>query len=230
MRKRLLCFLCALLLFSAAASAVCAVEVPDLSRLGSIAMTMTYEGEAIPGGSLTLYRVALVQAEGGDYSFRYVDAYADCAVELTEPFSGTMAQALAEYTAAASIPGIKQEIDGQGRVTFRDLELGLYLLVQEDAAEGYTAVRPFLVSVPGKKDGSYCYDVDASPKLALEPAPTETTEPTEPPDTTEPPTTEPRLPQTGQHNWPIPILAASGLLLFMLGWYMRRSGQTEKNE
>ncbi|MCD8077149.1 MAG: hypothetical protein LUE63_01990 [Lachnospiraceae bacterium] len=33
------------------------------------------------------------------------------------------------------------------------------------------------------------------------------------------------LPQTGQLNWPIPVLALSGLLLFMLGWYLNRTGR-----
>ena len=50
-------------------------------------------------------------------------------------------------------------------------------------------------------------------------APTETnpTSPTQPTPTTPKPT----LPQTGQTNWPIPVLAAAGLVLIVLGWLLR---------
>jgi LPXTG-motif cell wall-anchored protein len=31
------------------------------------------------------------------------------------------------------------------------------------------------------------------------------------------------LPQTGQRNWPVPVLAVSGLLLFLIGKKMRKN-------
>ncbi|MCD8017514.1 MAG: hypothetical protein LUE97_06945 [Oscillospiraceae bacterium] len=32
---------------------------------------------------------------------------------------------------------------------------------------------------------------------------------------------EPDIPQTGQLNWPVPLLAVCGLLLFALGWVLK---------
>ena len=32
------------------------------------------------------------------------------------------------------------------------------------------------------------------------------------------------LPDTGQTNWPVPVLAVSGLLLFAFGWALKRKG------
>ena len=84
-------------------------------------------------------------------------------------------------------------------------------------------------------DGEYDYSVDASPKVQIKPQqPEETTQPT---DTTEPsepnapnkPTT-PQLPQTGQLQWPVGVLVTGGMILLLLGWYMRRSGKAEENE
>ena len=86
----------------------------------------------------------------------------------------------------------------------------MYLLVQNQAAEGYQAAAPFLVSVPMNEDGTYIYDVDASPKVELTKAP-------QPTPTPKPPT----LAQTGQLNWPVPVLAIIGLCLFSLGWLLR---------
>lgn len=61
-----------------------------------------------------------------------------------------------------------------------------------------------------------------------EPRPTES-KPTEPkPTETEPEKPKPTLPvgsvlpQTGQLNWPVPVMAAAGLSLLVLGWYLNR--------
>ena len=48
---------------------------------------------------------------------------------------------------------------------------------------------------------------------------TETTEPTEP--------EEPELPETGMLWWPIPLMAALGLLLVTLGVILRRGDRNE---
>ena len=57
--------------------------------------------------------------------------------------------------------------------------------------------------------------------------------PTQPP--TEPPTepTEPDgpdLPQTGQMNWPVPVLAMMGMLLVMAGFWFCMTGRRERDE
>ncbi|MGN1410000.1 MAG: Cna B-type domain-containing protein [Eubacteriales bacterium] len=51
------------------------------------------------------------------------------------------------------------------------------------------------------------------------------------PDETEKPVeeTEPGLIQTGQLNWPVPVLAGCGLLLFMLGWILTFMKRKDKN-
>ena len=229
MKKRILSALCSLMLLSVLSITAFAVEVPDFDRKGAISITMAYQGKAVAGGSLTLVRVADVYVENGaDYSFRYTQDYADCQVALDNLDDSKTALALAEYSEKNNLPGKKVQIDKEGHITFTELELGLYLLVQQDAADGYEPVSPFLVSVPAMKDGSYIYNVDASPKLALELAPTETTEPsTEPP--TEP-TTPPQLPQTGLNQWPIPVLAIGGLLLVMLGLAFYTCGKKRSHE
>ena len=36
-----------------------------------------------------------------------------------------------------------------------------------------------------------------------------------------------RLPQTGQLIWPIPVMAIAGMLLFAVGWSLRKDKKTE---
>lgn len=190
----------------------------------------------------------------------------------------TLAAQLQEYL-PQSAEGTTKTIDADGNVTFRGLELGLYLIVQTEASKGYEPINPFLVSLPMAEDGKWNYAVDASPKVgAYTPEPE--TPPTPPtpdyPDTPTPPDNPDNpvspgnpdnpvapghpdnpvapghpdhpvapgnpdspvlpghpdnpamsgLPQTGQLNWPVPVLAVSGVVLFAFGWALDRKYRT----
>ena len=229
MKRRMITALSLVLILCVMTMTVHAIAVPDLNRLGSIHIQMTYLDEIVPGGSLTLYPVADVHVENGaDYQFRYNEAYAGCPADLTALQDSQTAQTIADYTVQQGISGTKVQIDENGNIRFADLPLGLYLLVQEDPAEGYNPLNPFLVSVPGKEAGAFVYDVNAAPKLQLEPVPTEPTEPpTEPTEPTPPP---PDIPQTGQMLWPVPVLAVAGLLLLSIGGYFCVTGRKKAYE
>ena len=183
---------------------------PDKSDC-SIEMLVRYEGENITGGTLTAVRVGYVQEDDGNYDFRQ-----EITNELLEDItSSSLPKELTDfysnnkndhdfYTQTQSVTN--------GKATFRGLGVGLYLIIQNKAAEGYSKMNPFLVSVPYMEDGQYRYHVTASVKSELEREPE-----------TIPPSTKPPqyLPQTGQLNWPVPVLAVSGLAVFVLGWYLR---------
>lgn len=271
LRLKRLCALCL------AALALCALSlpafahpVPDLSKKGAITVTMRYNEQAVPGGALTLYRVGDVREDDGNYSFALTDEFAASGADLAELGSNAagLARTLADYAAAQSLPGqaTQSSIGQDGTAEFADLEPGLYLLVQTEAASGYNAASPFLVSVPMLEEDEYIYEVDAAPKVELTPAPTPTPTPTpnipfipiipiipfwptptptpvvtpvvtpevptepgvvveiEPTPTPAPVPEEPAvptLPQTGQLNWPVPVLAGAGLALFAAGWVLR---------
>ena len=229
MKKQLVSALCLLAMLCAITTGAAAAEAPDLSRTGSITLDLSYQGEAVPGGTLTLYQVALGQMESqSDYTLVFTEAFAGCGIDLEDLSSPETAQALSMWSQDNEIPGQKQEIDENGHVSFSDLAVGLYLLVQEDAAEGFDRLRPFLVTIPVTSADSLVYDVNAAPKVNLEPAPTEPTVPTEPTEPTEP--GEPDLPQTGQVKWPIPVMAAIGAFLVIAGCCLVISDRRKAHE
>jgi len=321
-------FLLSILITPAAAASV------DVSRTGSITATMTHNGRRVPGGTLTIYRVAEISGS----SYRLVEPYTGAEVSLEDIDSPSTAEALAAYTLENNIEGITQQIGSNGRVTFSNLQTGLYLVMQHEAPDGFYPLSPFLVSIPQRFLGKYIYDVSATPKLDLEPEdptcpswptcpdpswptcpdpswptcpdpswptcpdpswptcpdptwptcpdpswptcpdpswptcptepdetteptepgettePEETTEPTEPGETTEPDETtqptepeetdptkptepdeptepdKPKLPQTGQLNWPVPVLAVCGIFLTVVGWYLNAAEKKKANE
>lgn len=171
--------------------------------------------------------------------------------DLNDLGDSSLAGRLLDYLAPGS-EGTVQAVDNDGNAVFEDLELGLYLVAQTKASAGYKAVNPFLVSLPLAEDGQWLYDVDASPKVgaytpetpetpdtpstpvspdspstpATPDSPDAPNEPSTPADTDTPAQpgrpANPDLPKTGQLNWPVPVMAVSGLLLFAFGWTLDR--------
>lgn len=224
--RRLMPMLTAALLLCAMSVSAFAHQVPDLDQKGSISLTMAKGSTIVPGGSLTLYRVGEVCEEDGNYSFRPTGDFADYDQPLEDVQSAELAEDLAEYVKNHHLTGTTKTIGQDGKIVFPDLELGLYLLVQNQAAEGYSKAEPFLVTVPMQEKGAYVYQVDASPKVAVE----QEKKPTSP-NSPKPGTPgQTRLPQTGQLNWPVPVLVVLGLGLFSIGWMLRFGARKDSRE
>ena len=215
MKRSIAPLLLALCLLVLSALPAHAVEIPDLDAQGSVRVQMKTDSTPVPGGSLTLYRVgAIVQTDTG---FGFVPAGEFESYPGTlEDLGKTTAAELAEYAKANSLSGESKTIDETGTAVFDPLEPGLYLLTQPKSGDGYLPADPFLVTLPMAQDGHYVYQVDASPKVTLHPAPTQPTQPG-----------DPTLPQTGQLNWPIPVLVAAGASCLIAGVILGRKGKDE---
>lgn len=225
MVKRISALLAALVLMLSVSAVAFAHEVPDTERDNcSIRVVMHIGDTKIPGGTLQLYRVGGITENDGGYSWTPSGDFADCGLSFADVQSPELAQDLAKL-AAKKTPLAEEKVGEDCTVAFTGLETGLYLVVQSKAAPGYEKAEPFLVSVPYYEDGSYKYDVEAWPKVEIE---KETPPPTPAPPATKPPE---KLPQTGQTNWPVPLLMVLGLALMIAGWilrYGRKSGAYEE--
>lgn len=184
----------------------------DLDRSGSIRLSCFYDGKPVVGGDLRLYRVADVEMdENGNYSFRLLERFGGDKLGQAELDAPGLADRLANASGLKDLEYRSTEFDATGHAQFDSVKPGLYLLVQSKAAKGYQKMAPFLVSVPYfvSEETGYVYDVDAAVKPAVE----REVKPTPTPG----PTPPPHLPQTGQLNWPVPVLAGVGVLLLLLG-------------
>lgn len=227
MMKRILCVLFAVMLLAGIGMGAGAVEVPDMNKTGTISVILQDGGKGVPGGTLTIYRVGEIVEDDGNYSFALTDAFAGSKASLEDLNSAALPVKLEEYAEEKKIEGVTEKVSDKGLCEFgtdKGLELGLYLIVQKEAGEGYNPVNSFLVSLPQYEDGKYIYNVDASPKVD-DSVPVPTTKPVEP--------TKPsgsKLPQTGQLNWPVPMLVMLGLGVFAAGWYLRFGKKPEEYE
>lgn len=244
------------MLFAVRAAAAPADSFPALDAKGSISLTVLDGRTKAPvaGGNLKLYQVAAVRAKDGGYHFSYTDAFAgakssydisamtleDSAVFSSRDFVKAMERYAAQTSALAEVT-----IGQDGKASFSQLELGLYLAVQDQAAKGYKELKSFVASVPyyDASAKTWQLEVNASPKpgtleeLETEPkteaeseTESETRKPPEKP--TEKPTEKSKaggggtLPQTGQLWWPVPVLVLLGAVLVLAGLFRRRHSGT----
>ena len=224
-RNRIAALLLCLSLLCALPVAASAVETLDESQKGTITVEMRYDGKAVTGGALTAYRVGAAEEIDGDGCFvktPEMEGFAGSYEDVSDP---ELAEDVAAYVEAQNVPSCATAENKAGKASFTGLELGLYLVVQTEASEGYEPLKPFLVSVPMNENGRYVYEVNAEGKFQLSQAPKPTTPAT--PTTPNKPA-EPTLPQTGQLNWPVPVLAALGLALFAAGWALRFGKRQEQ--
>jgi len=187
----------------------------------SIEVIVRYDGENVDGGTLTAIRVGYVDEEDGNYFFsqeftniKIEDIASSNAPKTQQEFYNNNKSNYDFYTQTQTVEN--------GKATFSGLSTGLYLIVQNRAADGFSKLGAFLVSVPYMENGEYQYHVIASVKSELEREP----EPTEP-EPTDPP---PGLPQTGQLNWPIPLMVVAGLGFFAVGWALCFGKKREQYE
>lgn len=199
--------LLALWMLSAVVPEAWAGLVPSEEETGSLTVRITCQGSQNTGGRLTLYRVGDINRHSG---FVLNSDFTDSGADLSCESSAATAEKLAEYAVKQSLNGDTQAITGGQAVIFQPLNTGLYLVLQTQIGESGQRIKPFLVGIPMVLDGECVYHVEASPK----------TSPVPKPDLPEPPS----LPQTGQMNWPIPVLALLGSGLLTLGLFLRFDG------
>ena len=220
--KRILTFLMLLSVLLSLPLTALAHDVPQERDDCSIEVIVRYDGENVDGGALTAIKVGYVDEEDGNYFFsqemtniRLEDITSPDASKSQKDFYDNNKKDFDFYNQTQTVK--------DGKATFSGLSTGLYLIVQNKAADGFSKLGAFLVSVPYMEDGEYQYHVTAAIKSELEREP----EPADPPPTKP---ENPKLPQTGQLNWPIPLMVVAGLAFSVVGWALCFGKKREHNE
>ena len=221
--------------------ALCAPALA-VAPTGSLTLTASYGTTPLVGAPFKLYLVA-EHDEASDFAL--CGEFAGSSVDLSDlSTAGKLAQAALDLERWAGekeiAPLTQQNTDSSGSVSFTSLAQGLYLVggvTHQQGSHRYQSA-PCLISLPSwdGSTGVWELNVTAFPKFERSgtsggdptPTPTEPDTPT-PPDPVEPPDTPPtppvgpeKLPQTGQLKWPVPVLAALGMLLLLAGSILMR--------
>ena len=158
--------------------------VPVFARTGSLTVILSSGGTPIPGGTVSLYLVASREGE----EMVTASEFSCWDGELT---AGS-ARELIQLALAMQLKAVKQSVDQNGRAVFEDLPQGIYLLAQEEPAQGWEPICPFFVSIPYASNGQWVYDVVAKPKAEPQPQ-------------------EPGNPETGETGLVLPYLALGAM-------------------
>lgn len=147
-----------------------AAETIDLSARGSITIRLRdTSGTVLSGGEVEIYQVATIQRDGSGYKYVYVNGFgADVETLPNSEIDKTdlnFINGLVEH-ANQTEPTQSQNISADGVVTFRDLPVGVYLVVQSRLSSGNRGFNPFIVTIPNREDGKLVYDVkNVAPKV-----------------------------------------------------------------
>lgn len=158
----------------------------------------------------------------------FTNGFENCGLKLDNLEDELLAEKLKAEIGASAV-GVTQTIGADGMAGFSGLEEGIYLVVQTKAANGYEMFSPFLVSLPMRENGQWKYQVEAMPKIEVSVSGKPETPVKQPVSTPKPVSSgnNLRLPYTGQLIWPVPVMAIAGMLLFAVGWSLRKDKKTE---
>ena len=163
MRRKII-VLCLTVLLMLSCIVTASAEEFDLGKTGSISVTLTeqYEKTPIVDAELSVYYVATVGINtDGKLNYIYTEAFADTGIAIDDP---ELAVKLDTYLSEKDVSASTQRTDATGTACYENLPLGLYLIRQTSAVEGFAPCKPFLVTVPFEGADGYEYAVNASPK------------------------------------------------------------------
>ncbi len=208
-----------------------ASDTPDwymVGKTGSLDLTLTYKKSGnvtkMNGGTIAIYTVAVAADDGGNQVFDITQGkFADLTKVQQIPGMDTATLESKNASISKDIDKASESVEpdatqtiSNGKVSFSNLQTGLYFIKQTKVSDDKLVMTSFLISIPDS-DGNLA--VSAAPKPTISKIPDGDTPPGDtPPGNTPPSTTPPsRLPQTGQLWWPVPFLAAGGILLILAG-------------
>lgn len=140
----------------------------DFNSKGSIEITLSEktDNEKIEGAEILLYKVADAKSENHNLVFEYIDELKSCNASLNDLETKSKSEDI-EKCINENINSLKQITDVNGTVKYNDLDLGLYLVKQNNIVKGYSKIDSFLVMTPKITDNKWIYDIKSTPKTDI---------------------------------------------------------------
>ncbi|MCQ2491706.1 MAG: hypothetical protein MJ087_01530 [Lachnospiraceae bacterium] len=130
----------------------------DAAQTGTISVNLTYKKQPVVGGSILLYQVA-------DKEHNLVADFVSSGISLDDLEDVKVVNDLVSYVENNALIGEVYDTDENGNIKTRELELGVYLIVEDKMPQSYTGFKPFLVTIPITVHGVKHHTVDATPKV-----------------------------------------------------------------
>lgn len=140
----------------------------DFNSKGSIEITLNEktDNEKIEGAEILLYKVADTKSENHNLMFEYIEGLKSCNASLNDLETKSKSEEI-EKCINENIKSLKQITDINGIVKYNDLDLGLYLVKQNNIVEGFSKIDSFLVMIPKIANNKWIYDIKSTPKTDI---------------------------------------------------------------
>lgn len=174
--KKLLCLgfsilMVFVLVFSASAKFVPITETPDLSKTGTVTMTLKSGETVVPNVPFSVYLIARAKMTNSGLDFVYEKAYAGYKKDASDLTHKADSVALGEYIDSHTLGKTAiayGKTDKNGKLTLSNLPLGVYIIKQTGTVDGYSKSVPVLAALPTVENNKWVYSISANPKPQID--------------------------------------------------------------
>lgn len=141
----------------------------DFSRKGSVTVTLTDNANniGIKGAELTAYKVASAGLKESNLVYNNLDELKTCNTDFFVLSDVEITDEIMNCVDKSTTHRVSGVTNSSGTVTLRDLDLGIYIIVQTNKVDGYAKITPYSVLLPQSIDNAWTYDIKASPKTDI---------------------------------------------------------------
>lgn len=140
----------------------------DFNKKGDVSLTLKAGSETpLEGVEIKIYKIASPDIENNNLIYNYEKGFSSCSIDLNNLNDERIPSALESCLIEKETINLVKKTDSKGKVSFNNLDLGLYLLVQTNKMEGYSKFDSFLVMIPENIDNEWIYNIEATPKTEI---------------------------------------------------------------
>lgn len=199
MKKKII--LISLILVMATLAIVNPVHAENLGKINFTAIN-NINSEPVENLEVLVYQVSSQDLDG---NFTFEIGFENCEVNIDD-LSEENLEKLKNFAKENAEPIFIKTTNEKGKFTLEDLELGIYLFVQQNQTEAIV-MQTMLITIPELTiENGLKYDIAVKPKI------------NEFAQGGEDIPIEDKLPATGTSDWLVPVLAITGLVIFGIAW------------
>lgn len=137
----------------------------DLTKKGNIDIILSdNNNNLVNDAEITIYKLADATIKNNNLTYEYDTSLSSCKQNIDK---GILSNNELECVLTNNITNITKTTNSLGKVEFKDLDLGLYLIMQTNEVKDYSKIKPFLLGLPTIEEDKWVYSISGTPKVEI---------------------------------------------------------------
>lgn len=137
----------------------------DLTKKGNIDIILSdNNNNLVNDAEITIYKLADATIKNNNLTYEYDTSLNSCKQNIDK---GILTNNELECVLTNNITKITKTTNSLGKVEFKDLDLGLYLIMQTNEVKDYSKIKPFLLGLPTIEEDKWVYSISGTPKVEI---------------------------------------------------------------